>query len=105
MDIQKMFSVKMMSSIFISLRNSVYANLETMFYLWKHEQKKVRSFETFITYYVMSLMETMFYLWKHFKGPRESKKVSSNFETVVLTFDFAIHSKIGESISGKVIIQ
>jgi hypothetical protein len=53
----------------------------------------------------MSLVETMFYLWKRLKGPRESKKVSSNFETVVLTFDFAIHSKIGESISGKVIIQ
>ena len=105
MDIQKMFSIEMMSSILFSLRNSVCANLETMFYLWKHEQKIWSSFETFITYCVMSLVETMFYLWKRLKGPRESKKVSSNFETVVLTFDFAIHSKIGESISGKVIIQ
>jgi hypothetical protein len=59
-----------------------------MFYLWKHEQKKVRSFETFITISMVKMMETMFYLWKRLKGPRESKKVSSNFETVVLTFDF-----------------
>jgi hypothetical protein len=64
--------------------------METMFYLWKHEQNFWSSFEIFITLSMGKPMETMFYLWKHFKGPQGPKKVSSNFETVVLTFDFGI---------------
>jgi hypothetical protein len=50
----KMDGIKMMSSILFLLRNPVYANMETMFYLWKHEQRNCGIL--FYFYYVFSMI-------------------------------------------------